>query len=107
MTSEEYGKIQATWQHLLQIDEHTKAVRLLLSELMAEYDAREDVAGYRRTLFRVIENDVIPFPIKPAKLDTVRPTTLEEVNRMLIELNIKLNYLHTKTKTKLRELLVY
>lgn len=63
MTSEEYGKIEATLHHLLQIDEHTKAVRLLLNELLAEHDAQDDVACYKRTLFRVIENDVIPFPV--------------------------------------------
>lgn len=63
MTSEEYGKIQVTLHHLVQMDEHAKAARLLLNELMAEHDAKDDVADYRRTLFRVIENDVIHFPV--------------------------------------------
>ena len=63
MTSEVYGKIQVALHHLLQMDEHAKAARSLLNELMAEHDAQEDVAGYRRTLFRVIENDVIQFPV--------------------------------------------
>lgn len=64
MISEQYGKIQETLHHLSLIDEHAKAVRLLLNEIMAEYDAREDVAEYKRTLFRVVENDVMPFPFR-------------------------------------------
>ena len=57
-----YGKIEETLHCLQQIGENVKKARILLSEILGEHDASEDVAGYKRSLFRFVQNDVVSFP---------------------------------------------
>ena len=57
-----YGKIEETLHCLQQIGENVKKARILLSEILGEHDASEDVAGYKRSLFRFAQNDVVSFP---------------------------------------------
>lgn len=57
MVSENYKKIEETLYHLQQVGEHANAARLLLHEILAGYDAQEDVAEHKRSLFRIVENE--------------------------------------------------
>lgn len=57
-----YGKIEETLHCLQQISDQVRTARILLSEILGEHEAIEDVAKYRRSLFRIVENNVISFP---------------------------------------------
>ena len=78
MKSENYKKINETLLHLKNAYEELNAGVFILNEILGAMDAQEDVSTYRRTLFRLIENNV------------QKNITLEQVNAMLVELNIKI-----------------
>ena len=50
-------KIQETLLILKRAEEAVRASKLVLNELLAEYDASEDVAGFRQSRFYIIENE--------------------------------------------------
>ena len=57
-----YEKIEVALHHLQQADEYTRCARNLLNEILAEYDAQNDVAEYKRSLFRFVDDTMRPFP---------------------------------------------
>lgn len=58
----DYGKIEETLHCLQQIGDYVKTARILLGEILGEHDAMDDVAKYKRTLFRFVDNNVLQFP---------------------------------------------
>ena len=57
-----YEKIEVALHHLQAVDEHARCARSLLNEILAEYDAQNDVAEYKRSLFRFVDDTMRPFP---------------------------------------------
>ncbi len=56
MLSENYGKINETLLHIKNAYTELNAGVLLLNEILSAYDAQNDLADYRRSLFRIVEN---------------------------------------------------
>ena len=66
MNIDKYGKIEKTLSHLKIAQAEIQNGILLLNEILGAYDAQNDLANYRRSLFRFVEDDptVLPFPGK-------------------------------------------
>ena len=60
-------KITEILFHLAQAETHVRDGVLLLNDLLAEYDANEDFAKYKRSFFRIVQTDDAP----PATAPTV------------------------------------
>ncbi len=63
MFLDKYKKIETTLEHLKLAQSEIYEGVLLLNEILAEYDAHEDFAKYKRSLFHFVDDDpvVVPF----------------------------------------------